>query len=268
MADGKKVERKKANGEQGTCRLCGAESTLIDSHIIPRWTYKNISDGRQNAVVHIDQDSTYLSTRQHKEYLLCQDCESMFGKCEDYVARIAPRRNGSFRAFQALRPLVTMEYSPDTLLDASLLDCEKIDYFAASMLWRAAASEYKFGVQVAVEEEVALRHYLLGRTDSSRRFCLVVEALQPGGAIQLERAVLGPQTVYWEQDYAKVHQFLLLGFIFVFFPDYFATERGFWEADLLSTRRMTLGRFRPFCEDLFLRSAAMNPRGKLANMYR
>lgn len=272
MADETKAERKKAKEakeRQGMCRLCGVETTLRDSHIIPRWAFKNASQGppgSKRELVQIDYDRAHLSLRQHSEYLLCGGCEKRFGDREDYVAPLVSQPNGSFRALRLLRSLATVSYSPVDVRDASALDCEQIAYFATSVLWRAGVSQGRdFGADLTNEDEKAMRHYLLGQADFPEQFHLLVEVLEPRGRPAFERTFTGPQALPRRQDRMPQHLFGLLGFVFVFLPTHLAAASPYWQLDVRRTKCMLVGEFRDLYERLFLKDVASNVRGKLAD---
>jgi hypothetical protein len=79
-------DRKVPGGVTGTCGLCGIESVLRLSHIVPSWAYQWMK--REGAVVGSLPSRGVVTQRQDgtKHYLLCEVCEQHLGQAEAYVA--------------------------------------------------------------------------------------------------------------------------------------------------------------------------------------
>lgn len=73
----------------GICALCQAESVLLLSHIIPKWSYRwlkgegGILQSRANGQIELrSQDGD-------KHYLLCASCEQYLGVAENYLRTVS-----------------------------------------------------------------------------------------------------------------------------------------------------------------------------------
>jgi hypothetical protein len=225
------------------------EGTLIDSHILPRWAFKNASappPGGKRELVRIENNVAKLNLRHFTEYMLCSACEHQFGLREDYMARMVSKPDGRFPALRLAPPLAKTGPDPVSVLDASRLDCDKIAYFGASVLWRAAVSrEHPFTLDLGDGGEEDLRRYLLGRAPFPRRYCLLVELLEreePG--LVLDRTLTSPKTIPSHEPGFGLQLFAILGFLFVFFPRQTADRTGLSSHDLLLSRTMLVGGLR------------------------
>lgn len=277
MADGTKAERKKAKEakeRQGTCRLCETQGTLRNSHILPRWAYRNAADsgpGRQPSLVQLADGNAFLSLKQHKEYMLCAACEALFGKREDYVSRIVTKRNGSFPAWRAAKWVGSRwHYDPKALCrrDASAMDCEKVGYFAASVLWRAAvAREFKFTVDLSETNLHELREYLLERASFPPSLRLAVDLIGEGTDFPIDRMFTGPYTHGTMQEgeaEMAFHCFGILGLWFTFLSGDPTLLPDTGPYDLMSDRVMLVNGFRFLFDEAVPEMAAHKPQGDLA----
>lgn len=121
----------------------------------------------------ITTPSTFQTSRQIAEYLLCVDCEDRFRRNgEDWVLRHCYRGKQKF----LLRDLVLKDellndgaagkiYATKSISD---IDSSALTYFAASVVWRAAAHNWQFlrhipGNPISLGPyEEPIRKYLLG----------------------------------------------------------------------------------------------------------
>lgn len=146
----------------GTCKLCLKENvTLRDSHILPKWGYKMVKDGSKD-FIHITSQKSHYTNREHKEYLLCHECEQRFGKGEDYIRNLLDRYYNKKKLFN----IVTLEPNHLTNPDAnfryptSSINEEKIAYFATSIIWRAVVCSKKPENLHLGEYQEKVRQYL------------------------------------------------------------------------------------------------------------
>ena len=58
---------------RGICKLCGKDSELQDSHLIPKAMYPPDA-------IWMNRTVSVQSNRQMKQYLLCKGCEDLFNK--------------------------------------------------------------------------------------------------------------------------------------------------------------------------------------------
>jgi hypothetical protein len=175
LVDGKKTAT--PSGVRGRCRLCGEVDYLCDSHLMPAALYRLLRSKTVNPrdPLAITTRSTFQTSRQVSEYLLCVDCEDKFRRNgEEWVLRHCYREGEGF----ALRELmlkgqllgdgpVAKFYSTKSNLH---IDSGALTFFAASIFWRAAARDWQFlksvpGNPIALGPyQESLRKYLLGQT--------------------------------------------------------------------------------------------------------
>jgi hypothetical protein len=172
-----------------TCRLCGQSAKLIDSHLLPKALYKLIREPS------LKNPNPFLVTRgkavqtstQLKRYLLCSVCEDRFNKNgESWVLKHC-FRGGPMNRFR-LRDLligvtpISTNSAGDVLstVAAPEIQRNKIEYFAASVFWRGAISDWPWQGQTVppmpleVPLRLAFEDYLLGKTTFPRTCSLLV----------------------------------------------------------------------------------------------
>jgi hypothetical protein len=73
------------------CRLCATVGPLTWSHILPRWTYKRITEmgepGR-TVPVQVRDGVAMLNGKQLADFLMCGACEDKFHHWETYVSEV------------------------------------------------------------------------------------------------------------------------------------------------------------------------------------
>jgi len=72
-----------------TCKLCLYDRDLRHSHIVPEFNYRPMYDDKHRFMI-VTADSTEPIRRQQKgmrEYLLCDSCEQLLNRHENYVSR-------------------------------------------------------------------------------------------------------------------------------------------------------------------------------------
>lgn len=162
----------------GICKLCLLTKDLRNSHLLPRGLYKRarsrVATGNQDPLV-VSRDSRRPTSHQITDYVLCGDCEHRFNvNGEDYVMRLATKRNGDFPLLKMLKASVptkrSSEWESYSVTSTPTIDRHKIAYFAISVFWRASVHtwEQENGDKVHIDlgrkynEEV--RRYLMGET--------------------------------------------------------------------------------------------------------
>lgn len=157
---------------QGKCRLCGKDSVLINSHLMPRSVYKatRCDGSRNNGLIVMDASDAAYSDKQVTQYLLCSCCEDLFNRNgERYFSSIWNTGDG-FNLRESLSGAtpessdgVTSFYYPDSVPD---VDSLKIYYLALSIIWRASFSGWKYhnASQISLGSyKDNVGDYLLGR---------------------------------------------------------------------------------------------------------
>lgn len=79
----------------GICALCMTDTTLLLSHIIPKWAFKWLK--AEGGVIH-NKPSGYASPRMQdglKHYLLCEPCEIFLGNAENMLSQITSMQPNS-----------------------------------------------------------------------------------------------------------------------------------------------------------------------------
>jgi hypothetical protein len=132
------------------CALCLQEKPLLDSHFIPAAIYKNLIDpaGTIKNMIATNLSVASEESKQIKQPLLCQDCEILFRQGgESWVLGRRLMPNGTFLLRDLLRqtaPTGTRDgASFFTLNGIATIDHEKPLYFAASIFWRAAVTDWE-----------------------------------------------------------------------------------------------------------------------------
>src|SRR5713101_3856798 len=159
--DQHKETDRNANGPLGACGLCRKQRALQDTHLFPAALYKILRDpDRPNPnPVMVTRNHAGTTSRQVSAYFLCWDCEQRFSRNgEQYVVSQCARRDRLplRELLQSLNPIEvgppwTAVYEVGAILGEHV---EEYLYFAASIVWRAAARSW--GKQV--------RQFSLGRT--------------------------------------------------------------------------------------------------------
>ncbi len=161
------------------CKLCGENSVLKISHLMPKSLYKTIIrtfSPQDSAPVwtSVSQKSAYYSNSQITKKLLCGVCEDRFNMHgEKYVVQKCMKNPQTFdlkrmlaRSSPSIHVNGSSYFNPK---DISKLNADKYMYFAASIVWRVTAIDWGnddianlFGALPA-EFEASIRKYLLGK---------------------------------------------------------------------------------------------------------
>ena len=159
------------NGEE--CGLCGGAGPIRDSHLLPASAYSLIrrpGEPIENPVWISGGDAATTSKQVTKRFL-CDACETRFADRERFVMAQCNRR-GRFDLLSqlvGLSPLHT-ERTGTRLYDlegAQAGRWEEYAYFAASVVWRAAATDWPTPNGVHPKQSLGkylepVRRYLLG----------------------------------------------------------------------------------------------------------
>src|SRR4051812_15526269 len=129
----------------GICKLCLQDKSLLSSHMMPAALYRS---GRKREFEAITCSGTLETDIELKQPLLCRECEQRFdqGGESHVLEQIAPKSRRTF----PLRERMRVAYSRDADSSSSRffgpdfgLDMEKFTYFAISVVWRAAAAQWR-----------------------------------------------------------------------------------------------------------------------------
>ena len=207
----------------GRCSLCKSQRELRESHFMPAAAYKLVQKSAGEAPVVIKSTATIQKHEQVKDALLCNDCERRFSENgERWVMEHCYRHNEGFKLKELIdgsKP-ITVGSGLKVYSAASIpqIDIGKLSYFAASIMWRGSAHEWRSGsVRVRTPKlgsryEEALRRYLLGETGFPANAALWVSVI-PTAELWNSFAVPygGRLRGFWR------YKFPFLGIAFVFF---------------------------------------------------
>jgi hypothetical protein len=127
----------------GMCALCLAPAMLQESHILPRFLWKNnglIGDKKKFALVcHANPALTKLHEQDGpKEHLCCSPCEGTMGEWERYSRGILFGKNSPFHHEQP--------HSAGYLIDG--IEYRRFKLYQLSVLWKMGASSLPYFSEV------------------------------------------------------------------------------------------------------------------------
>jgi len=203
----------KSKNKIGTCRLCQTENvTLRDSHILPKWGYKMVKDGSKD-FIHLSPEKSHYTNREHKEYLLCKDCEDRLGKRENYVRNLVDRYYNKKELFKllTLEPHKLTDPNAKFIQSTSSIDEEKIAYFATSIIWRATVCSNRYRVFLGKYQE-QVREYLYEKISFPNNASLIFY-LHNRHCGTFNEMLTSPKTDLLDGNYC--HQFFFCGMFFM-----------------------------------------------------
>jgi hypothetical protein len=159
--------------KQGRCALCLKDKMIVESHCISAGIYRRLG---QDAVV-MTPEIFLTTSRQVKDYLLCQGCEQMFGDAEDYaIPLLFESQRQTFPLFSKLRT-VTASGRGRVAASAAGIDIAKLVYFALSIFWRASVKVWTSLNRQTIsmpmmEYEEPTRKFLHGESEFPPEFIL------------------------------------------------------------------------------------------------
>ncbi len=211
----------------GDCRLCRAAGVpLRDSHIIPKWAYRRARDKTRASgsgdPIQVQDGIAIQTSRQVKEYMLCNQCEQRLCLDEDYVARLAHQDDGTFGILQAVAPTSVVPTgmhafgTPTRAAPISHLDCKAIARFAASVFWRAhvARRQAVDSLRLWNPQAEALRKFVLGEKPLPSRMCLTMFLPVERDAWECAHSSTLTVPVTGTKGEDSAHQFIVGGLVF------------------------------------------------------
>jgi hypothetical protein len=164
----------------GICKLCGRNSELQNSHIIPEFFYDLIYDSNPRRFRSVPTDpSPKIKYEQQgiREHLLCKICEGKFQIFEDYVKRaFIDNKTVAGRKIQSVQ-------MQDGIVLQNL-DYKKFKLFLLSVLWRMSITTRDFFANVSLgskHEEIIHAALLDEDPLQPEDYPCVVELLTLGG---------------------------------------------------------------------------------------
>lgn len=191
----------------GRCKLCGETKPLIDAHIVPRGFYPKLPSGEPHYLLTTDGKRPSRSwTGLYDKNLLCGDCDRTIGVFDQYASELLlpwPTRDALLRESDGL-----IAKGGDTHYAGYKLfpDVNKLQRFAASLIWRAANSGRK-------EFEIAPRNSFVRKAE------MLLHTGDPGHylgvfARRLDNRMLGrfvARPVHQEGDFGESFEFCMSG---------------------------------------------------------
>lgn len=124
------------------CKFCHKDKKLIDAHIIPRCFFEAMRDKGDNRPFELLSNTKNEHPRKlwigsYDKNILCEGCEKVFQKYDDYACKILLSNTGN---------------NSEHILDSNEkkvacklknVDCKKLKLFFLSVLWRASVSKRK-----------------------------------------------------------------------------------------------------------------------------
>jgi hypothetical protein len=158
------------------CALCQRRERLVVSHLLPAGFYRLMrDDGRKNPnPIMVGQDVSLQTAAQIEAPLLCRDCEQRLNNGgERWVLQNCFRGAEGFKLQNLLKAAMPLHRRRDYVMYAGAqvlgLNNDALAYFAASVIWRAAARTWRYHdsreqLSLGPYKE-AVRLYLLGQQE-------------------------------------------------------------------------------------------------------
>jgi hypothetical protein len=141
-----------------TCRYCGHNKKLIKAHVIPEGFFRSMREGERAPLLLKQNDYARRSPiGVYDSNILCEDCESIFGPCDEYA--------------QGLLAADLKDFEPITdgvqILGWRVLAYryDLLKLFFMSLLWRASVSEMPFYSRIKLGPFEALAKQHIGKSD-------------------------------------------------------------------------------------------------------
>ncbi len=208
----------------GICGLCRCNRDLRDSHLLPAGAYRLARDPsalNPNPVL-VSARGAVASSKQITAHFLCADCEQRFSSLgEAYVLTQCARPEGSFRIRETLRGMAPVATDGEVQVfdvGAARAEVQRFLYFAASVLWRAAApvwplsSAEKKCIVLGDRYGEAFRVYLLGEAPFPAEARLFVHVWSDD---RIDFTSVVPSTYRIDGTYR--HKFCIPGITFIAF---------------------------------------------------
>ncbi len=124
------------------CKFCLKDKKLINAHIIPRCFFETMRDQGDNRPFQLLSNTTgeYLKKSQiglYDKNILCEDCEKVFQKYDDYACKILLSNNINDNDYILGPNEKRIGYKLENV------DYKNLKLFFLSVLWRASISKRK-----------------------------------------------------------------------------------------------------------------------------
>lgn len=153
----------------GICALCHQFSQLQNSHILPKFWYRQILlQSGSNYLMQFDGERPFKNSRQMIEPLLCSRCESQLSRTESIFRQNALYNGNHLPILKKLKGSHLLYLNPPEACSSDLPKdlADDLAHFALGVLWRAYVSiKHPFpDIQLDLYEK-PIRTYLLERSD-------------------------------------------------------------------------------------------------------
>ena len=142
-----------------TCKLCGANASLVNAHIIPESFFRSINRGGGPLQLVSDDPAKHpkrVPIGIYDPELVCNTCEQSFGPWDSYAADLLIARRAT-----AFVPIVTAEGLVPPATQAVEFDYLKLRLFVLSLLWRAASSTHQYFARIQITSWLPKLHTLV-----------------------------------------------------------------------------------------------------------
>jgi hypothetical protein len=198
----------------GTCRLCLNTRELRDSHIVPKWAYKQLrGSGKNPNPVVIRGGVAAQTSRQDTESLLCSECEQRFGDVERRISRLVYQDRD--RKPELLHQIGSVAHTDGTWRAAhpGSLNTADLVFFGTSVIWRASLSSIIRVCNLGERYENEFRAYLRGGPFPENAACVIAFYDSPLAiGTNLTRVCIPPETEKHSGYHA--HRFLVHGLFY------------------------------------------------------
>jgi hypothetical protein len=175
--------------KRGICGLCKADTGLHDSHLLPSALYKFMREpSLQNPnPIRVNPSIAVATSHEVRQFFLCSSCEDRFNKGgERWMLRNCAQPDSSFPLHGKVIPLpgIGSEVKLYATNGDPEIDATQIEYFAASVLWRAAATDWRnhnTRLEMGPYEE-RFRRYLLNEEPFPQNAALRIFLASPTAA--------------------------------------------------------------------------------------
>jgi hypothetical protein len=183
---------------EGKCHLCGANSGLVQSHVLPKFSYKKFVSDQSTGGSFIDVQRGQIHNRQFTTPLLCQRCDNeLVAGLESYASRFCER-------------ILHGPQEPHAY-DETLLR------FAASISWRVVrccvpASQTKAARDLLKKPSRRWKEYLLEQRPDVRPFSQHIFVLV-GGEVDWHKGLRGEVLAEDELVLSQVGPLYMVGLL-------------------------------------------------------
>lgn len=146
------------------CKLCGEESFLVQSHIIPR-AFFGIEGGEPLKLVsNVAGQFPRRAPNAVYDRIVCDRCEKGFSRYDNYAAKVLLRDVPSYKRIEYRGKLIALQ--------GPRADYTLLKLFLISVLWRAAVATHNFytRVQIGPFQQRAKEMLLAGDPGNEREF--------------------------------------------------------------------------------------------------